>query len=352
MRSATPKVLHPLCGRPMLAYALDAWASTEAGSVGGRPIVVFSPTVGAVIDAFADRAVFALQDVPRGTGDALNAALAVVPATVDRDPRPVGRRPAGDRRRPRHHPRGAAGGRRRDRPGQRVRRRAGRARPGRPRRVRHGRADRRGARRHRRRAGRQRGQCRAVRLRCRLAEAPDRCPEPVAGDRRAVPDRPDPARPRGRASCQRGRVRGRRPVRRDQRPVAARGRGMDPARAAERGAHAGRRHDARPVHRLSRLDGRAGRGRHARTERHPPRRHDRRRGERHRGRQPAGRRHDRRRRHGSGPASSSRPRSRTRRRSDRSATSALARSSGAGRRSATSPSSRTRISVPARASTT
>jgi bifunctional UDP-N-acetylglucosamine pyrophosphorylase/glucosamine-1-phosphate N-acetyltransferase len=82
MRSAVPKVLHSLCGRPMLAYALDAWASTEAGSVGGRPIVVFSPAVGAVIDAFADRAVFALQDVPRGTGDALNAALAVVPPAV------------------------------------------------------------------------------------------------------------------------------------------------------------------------------------------------------------------------------------------------------------------------------
>ena len=26
MKSALPKVLHPLCGRPMLAYVLDAWA--------------------------------------------------------------------------------------------------------------------------------------------------------------------------------------------------------------------------------------------------------------------------------------------------------------------------------------
>ena len=66
----------------MLAYALDAWATTEAPAVGGRPVVVFSPTVAAIIDAFADRAVFALQDVPRGTGDALAAALAVVPATA------------------------------------------------------------------------------------------------------------------------------------------------------------------------------------------------------------------------------------------------------------------------------
>jgi bifunctional UDP-N-acetylglucosamine pyrophosphorylase/glucosamine-1-phosphate N-acetyltransferase len=79
MKSAVPKVLHPLCGRPMLAYVLDAWASTVDGSTGARPIIVFSPTVAAMIDVFADRAVFALQDEPRGTGDAVNAALAVVP---------------------------------------------------------------------------------------------------------------------------------------------------------------------------------------------------------------------------------------------------------------------------------
>ena len=79
MKSAVPKVLHPLCGRPMLAYVLDAWASTAEGSAGGRPIVVFSPTVAALIDVFADRAVFAQQDEPRGTGDAIAAALAVVP---------------------------------------------------------------------------------------------------------------------------------------------------------------------------------------------------------------------------------------------------------------------------------
>jgi len=78
MKSAVPKVLHPLCGRPMLAYVLDAWASTEDGAAGGRPVVVFSPTVAALIDVFAERAVFALQAEPRGTGDAIAAALAVV----------------------------------------------------------------------------------------------------------------------------------------------------------------------------------------------------------------------------------------------------------------------------------
>lgn len=80
MKSAVPKVLHPVCGRPMLAYVLDAWASTDDGSSGGRPIIVFSPTVAAMIDVFAERAVFALQDEPRGTGDAIAAALVVVPA--------------------------------------------------------------------------------------------------------------------------------------------------------------------------------------------------------------------------------------------------------------------------------
>jgi bifunctional UDP-N-acetylglucosamine pyrophosphorylase / glucosamine-1-phosphate N-acetyltransferase len=80
MKSSVPKVLHPLCGRPMLAYVLDAWASTADGAAGGRPVVVFSPAVAAVIDAFAEQAVFALQDEPRGTGDAVHAALAIVHA--------------------------------------------------------------------------------------------------------------------------------------------------------------------------------------------------------------------------------------------------------------------------------
>jgi bifunctional UDP-N-acetylglucosamine pyrophosphorylase/glucosamine-1-phosphate N-acetyltransferase len=80
MKSAVPKVLHPLCGRPMLAYVLDAWASTADAAAAGRPVVVFSPAVAALIDVFADRAVFALQDEPRGTGDAVGAALAVVAA--------------------------------------------------------------------------------------------------------------------------------------------------------------------------------------------------------------------------------------------------------------------------------
>lgn len=83
MRSALPKVLHPLCGRPMLAYVLDAWAegSAAAGSP-SRAVVVISPPVEAVRDAFASDADFALQDEPRGTGDAVRAGLAAVPDTA------------------------------------------------------------------------------------------------------------------------------------------------------------------------------------------------------------------------------------------------------------------------------
>ena len=87
MRSATPKVLHQLCGRPMLAYVLDAWAETASAADGGapaaRPVVVYSPAVDAIREPFADRADFALQDEPRGTGDAVRAALPSVPDDAD-----------------------------------------------------------------------------------------------------------------------------------------------------------------------------------------------------------------------------------------------------------------------------
>jgi bifunctional UDP-N-acetylglucosamine pyrophosphorylase/glucosamine-1-phosphate N-acetyltransferase len=79
MRSRRPKVLHPLLGRPMLAYVLDAAAAVTEK----RPIVVYSPATEAVTEVFADAAEFALQADPLGTGDALRAGLAAVPADVD-----------------------------------------------------------------------------------------------------------------------------------------------------------------------------------------------------------------------------------------------------------------------------
>ena len=79
MKSATPKVLHPLCGRPMIEYVLDAAVATT----GTRPLVVYSPATEKVRDAVAERADTALQDVPRGTGDALRAALDHLDADVE-----------------------------------------------------------------------------------------------------------------------------------------------------------------------------------------------------------------------------------------------------------------------------
>ncbi|MGZ6269864.1 MAG: bifunctional UDP-N-acetylglucosamine diphosphorylase/glucosamine-1-phosphate N-acetyltransferase GlmU [Candidatus Limnocylindrales bacterium] len=78
MRSRLPKGLHPLCGRPMLAYVLDA--AREA--TGGRPLVVYSEATAALLEVFAGEADFALQAEPRGTGDAVRAALAALPSDV------------------------------------------------------------------------------------------------------------------------------------------------------------------------------------------------------------------------------------------------------------------------------
>ena len=78
MRSRLPKILHPLLGRPMLAWVLDAAREATAQ----RPLVVYSSATAAVCDVFADEGDFALQDEPRGTGDALRAALEVLPDDV------------------------------------------------------------------------------------------------------------------------------------------------------------------------------------------------------------------------------------------------------------------------------
>jgi len=78
MKSSLPKVLHPLCGRPMLAYMLDA-ARVATGS---RPLVVTSPATARIREVFADDADFALQEAPLGTADAVRAAMAALPADV------------------------------------------------------------------------------------------------------------------------------------------------------------------------------------------------------------------------------------------------------------------------------
>src|SRR5205085_1485720 len=71
MRSATPKLLHPLCGRPMIAWPVAA--AREAGA--GKVVVVDSRErpLGARLDG---EVAFAIQEHPRGTADAVKAASA------------------------------------------------------------------------------------------------------------------------------------------------------------------------------------------------------------------------------------------------------------------------------------
>jgi len=75
MKSETAKVLHPVGGRPMLAYLLDLAEDVDAS----RTVVVVGHQAEAVRAFVGKRAASALQDPPRGTGDAARCALAVLP---------------------------------------------------------------------------------------------------------------------------------------------------------------------------------------------------------------------------------------------------------------------------------
>ncbi|MEO7118381.1 MAG: bifunctional UDP-N-acetylglucosamine diphosphorylase/glucosamine-1-phosphate N-acetyltransferase GlmU [Candidatus Limnocylindrales bacterium] len=78
MRSRTPKVLHTICGRPMLAYVIEA----AHRATGVKPMVVYSPATAALCDAFAEAATFALQPEPQGTARALAVGVEALPDTV------------------------------------------------------------------------------------------------------------------------------------------------------------------------------------------------------------------------------------------------------------------------------
>ena len=70
MRSQTPKVLHTAAGRPLLEHVLAALAE-----LGARPVVVLSAESAAARSLLSNGARVAMQDPPRGTGDAVRVAL-------------------------------------------------------------------------------------------------------------------------------------------------------------------------------------------------------------------------------------------------------------------------------------
>jgi bifunctional UDP-N-acetylglucosamine pyrophosphorylase/glucosamine-1-phosphate N-acetyltransferase len=77
MRSAVPKVLHPLCGRPIILWSVLAAQRSGAG----RVVVVDNPKR-ALADALPDDVQVAVQAQPRGTGDAVAAAGAHIDAAA------------------------------------------------------------------------------------------------------------------------------------------------------------------------------------------------------------------------------------------------------------------------------
>ncbi|MBE2318838.1 bifunctional UDP-N-acetylglucosamine diphosphorylase/glucosamine-1-phosphate N-acetyltransferase GlmU [Solirubrobacter sp. CPCC 204708] len=69
MRSATPKVLHPLCGRPLILWPV--LAAEEAGA--GKVVVVDNPKR-RLEDRLPETVTHAIQPEPNGTGGAVQAA--------------------------------------------------------------------------------------------------------------------------------------------------------------------------------------------------------------------------------------------------------------------------------------
>jgi bifunctional UDP-N-acetylglucosamine pyrophosphorylase/glucosamine-1-phosphate N-acetyltransferase len=76
MRSRTPKVLHPLCGRPLIAYALRL-----AKTLGDRVVLVVGPNADSVRAVAGDDVTIVEQRERLGTGHAVLQARAACPAT-------------------------------------------------------------------------------------------------------------------------------------------------------------------------------------------------------------------------------------------------------------------------------
>src|SRR6476620_6029638 len=73
MRSSLPKVLHPLCGRPIIAWPIAAARGAGAGKV----VVVDGPQR-KLEGHLPDGVAVAVQAEPKGTGDAVAAAAAEI----------------------------------------------------------------------------------------------------------------------------------------------------------------------------------------------------------------------------------------------------------------------------------
>jgi bifunctional UDP-N-acetylglucosamine pyrophosphorylase / glucosamine-1-phosphate N-acetyltransferase len=71
MRSSLPKVLHPICGRPMILWPLLA-----ARAAGAERVIVVDNPKRLLAEHLPEHVEVAIQEQPRGTGDAVAAAAA------------------------------------------------------------------------------------------------------------------------------------------------------------------------------------------------------------------------------------------------------------------------------------
>jgi bifunctional UDP-N-acetylglucosamine pyrophosphorylase/glucosamine-1-phosphate N-acetyltransferase len=79
MHSATPKVLHPLLGRPMIQYCLD----TAVEVTGKKPVLVVGYQADQVRQAANQAADFVMQEQQLGTGHALRQAESLLSGKAD-----------------------------------------------------------------------------------------------------------------------------------------------------------------------------------------------------------------------------------------------------------------------------
>jgi bifunctional UDP-N-acetylglucosamine pyrophosphorylase / glucosamine-1-phosphate N-acetyltransferase len=81
MRSSLPKVLHPLCGRPLVQHVLDSARQLNAAEI----VLVLAPdTVEHLRVQFGDTYHYAIQAERRGTGHALQQARPLLEGVVER----------------------------------------------------------------------------------------------------------------------------------------------------------------------------------------------------------------------------------------------------------------------------
>ena len=76
MKSAVPKVLHPLCGRPLIC-----WPVAAARAAGAARVIVVDNPKRRLEEHLPDGVEIAIQQEPKGTGDAVAAAAAQIDPT-------------------------------------------------------------------------------------------------------------------------------------------------------------------------------------------------------------------------------------------------------------------------------